>query len=230
MSTAADVLPNGSSHEDHVLRPRARKPQHAQVSQLSRLPSSETADGRANSVAGETDTASGMTSGRSTPVPDNAPPSTKSLSSARRHARAEQRRRLFPTIEFSSRVSHFDPASDYRDFHGFFNLFWIGLAIMGITTMLRNFKDTGYPLRIEIWSLFTVKLWHLAVADFLMVASTAPSLPLHRWTRGAPAGGAWTWKRGGMAVQSLYQAAWLALWIGIPFWLECTRTPSTTAT
>src|SRR5688572_22213321 len=102
-------------------------------------------------------------SGQSTPIPENAPPSVKSLSTARKHVRAEQRRRIFPTIEFASRVSHFDPESDYRDFHGFFNLFWIGLAIMGITTMLRNMKDTGFPLRFQIWSLFTVKLWHLAV-------------------------------------------------------------------
>lgn len=153
-------------------------------------------------------------------MPENAPPSTKSLSSVRRHLRAKQRRRLFPTIEFASRVSHFDPASDYRDFHGFFNLFWIGLAIMGITTMLRNAKDTGYPLRIEIWSLFTVKLWHLAVADFLMVASTALSLLLHRLFRRAPPGGVWTWKRAGVAVQSFYQLLWLAAWIVTPFWLD----------
>ncbi|KAM4064352.1 MBOAT, membrane-bound o-acyltransferase family protein [Hirsutella rhossiliensis] len=219
MSSAADLGPNSGDH-DHVLRPRPRKPQHVQLSQLSRMSSSD-ADGPLN---GDIDAASAMTSGRSTPVPDNAPPSAKSLSSVRKHVRAEQRRRLFPTIEFASRVSHFDPASDYRDFHGFFNLFWIGLAIMGITTMLRNFKDTGYPLRIEIWSLFTVKLWHLAVADFLMVASTAASLPLHRWARSAPAGGAWTWKNGGMAVQSIYQVVWLATWIVIPFWLEWTWT------
>ncbi|KAJ6442183.1 sterol o-acyltransferase (APE2) [Purpureocillium lavendulum] len=195
---SSDATANGRD-SDHVLRPRARKPVHSQLSNLSRT-------------------------GRSTPVPENAPPSTKSLSSARKHARAEQRRRIFPTIEFASRVSHFDPESDYRDFHGFFNLFWIGLAIMGITTMLRNFKDTGYPLRIEIWSLFTVKLWHLAIADFLMVAGTAVSLPLHRWARASAPGSAWTWKNGGMAVQSIYQVAWLALWIVIPFWLEWTWT------
>ncbi|KAG6039545.1 hypothetical protein E4U41_002437, partial [Claviceps citrina] len=167
----------------------------------------------------------------STPVPENAPPSAKSLSSARRHVRAEQkRRRLFPTIEFASRLSHFDPQSDHRDFHGFFNLFWIGLAIMGMTTMLRNMKDTGYPLRIEIWSLFTVKLWHLAVADLLMVASSLVGLPLQRlWRRAAMAGGGkggglMTWARGGMAVQSIYQLLWLALWIAVPFVLEWTWT------
>jgi sterol O-acyltransferase len=163
-------------------------------------------------------------SGRSTPIPLDAPPSVKSLSTARKLVRAEQRRRLFPTIEFASRVSHFDPNSDYRDFHGFFNLFWIGLAIMAITTMLRNIKDTGYPLRVEIWTLFTVKLWHLAIVDFLMVASTAVSLPLHRVFRAAPAGGVLTWNKGGMAIMSVYQVLWLALWIAVPFVLDWTWT------
>jgi sterol O-acyltransferase len=165
-----------------------------------------------------------LDSGRSTPVPLDAPPSVKSLSSARKQVRAEQRRRLFPTIEFASRVSHFDPNSDYRDFHGFFNLFWIGLAIMAITTMLRNIKDTGYPLRVEIWSLFTVKLWHLAIADFLMVVTTAISLPLHRLFRAAPAGGSLTWSKGGMAIMSVYQVLWLAFWIAVPFLLDWTWT------
>ncbi|KAM0429604.1 hypothetical protein ACHAPT_006205 [Fusarium lateritium] len=171
-----------------------------------------------------TGTASGLTSGRSTPVPENAPPSVKSLSTARKQARAEQRRRIFPTIEFASRVSHFDPSSDYRDFHGFFNLFWIGLAIMGITSMLRNIKDTGFPLRVQIWSLFTVKLWHLAIADFLMVATTAISLPLHRAARAAKPGGILAWSRGGVALQSIYQVAWLSLWIAVPFYFEWTWT------
>jgi sterol O-acyltransferase len=121
-------------------------------------------------------------------------------------------------------VSHFDPASEYRDFHGFFNLFWIGLAIMGITSMLRNFKDTGFPLRIEIWSLFTVKLWHLALADAVMVGSTTASLAIHRLARAAPINSAWTWAKGGMAIQSVYQGLWLAVWIVVPFWLEWTWT------
>lgn len=163
-----------------------------------------------------------MNSGRSTPVPENAPPSAKSLSAARKLARAEQRRRIFPTIEFASRVSHFDPASDYRDFHGFFNLFWIGLAIMGITTMLRNTKDTGFPLQIKIWTLFTVKLWHLAVADSLMVATTGVSLLVHGVARRSS--GVWTWKRGGVVVQSVYQVVWFAVWVVTPFWLEWTWT------
>jgi sterol O-acyltransferase len=121
-------------------------------------------------------------------------------------------------------VSHFDPNSDYRDFHGFFNLFWIGLAIMAITTMLRNIKDTGYPMRVQIWGLFTVKLWHLALADLAMVATTAVSLPLQRVVRAAPRDGGLTWAKGGMAIQSVYQVVWLAVWVAVPFLLDWTWT------
>ncbi|PMB68965.1 Sterol O-acyltransferase 2 [Beauveria bassiana] len=213
-TTAVDIVSNA---DPDLLRPRSRKPVAAADSNLS-IPDSiaSTATRR-------------KSSGRSTPVPDNAPPSNKALSSARKTLRAEQRaqqqrRRIFPTTDFTSRLSHLDPDSDYRDFHGFFNLFWIGLAIMGITTMLRHMKDTGYPFSFAIWSLFTVKLWHLAVADFLMVATTAVSLPLHRLFRAAPQDGFWTWRRGGVALQSAYQAVWLAVWVAVPFWLEWTWT------
>lgn len=205
---------------DRILRPRPRKPIHSQPSHISNVAepnSNGNGNGTLHPVANGVENTTGMTSGRSTPVPVDAPPSVKSLSSARKQVRAEHRRRLFPTIEYASRVSHFDPSSDYRDFHGFFNLFWIGLAIMAITTMLRNIKDTGYPMRVQIWGLFTVKLWHLAVADFLMVATTAISLPLHRMFRDAPTGGALTWAKGGMAIMGIYQVLWLALWIAVPF-------------
>jgi sterol O-acyltransferase len=155
-----------------------------------------------------------INSGRSTPVPADAPPSVRSISSARKQLRAEQRRRLFPTIEYASRVSHFDPNSDYRDFQGFYILFWIALTIMAITTMLRNIKDTGYPMRVQIWQLFTVKVWELALADGLMVLNTAISLPLHRLFRsqiGDKLG--LRWQGGGMAVQSIFQIVWFAFWV-----------------
>lgn len=222
LSTSSDPFVDGVN--DHVVRPRPRKPFHSQLSQIS-----NTSDFNNGYLEpSENGHATGMTSGRSTPIPVDAPPSVKSLSSARKQVRAEQRRRLFPTIEYASRVSHFDPNSDYRDFHGFFNLFWIGLAIMAITTMLRNIKDTGYPLRLQIWGLFTVKLWHLAVADFLLVASTAFVLPLHRTFRAAPSGSSLTWAKGGTAIMSLYQIVWLSVWIAVPFLLDWAWTAQVT--
>ncbi|KAK4453684.1 hypothetical protein QBC34DRAFT_190879 [Podospora aff. communis PSN243] len=227
-STSAEAVAEG----DYIARPRPRKPLHQQLSHLSQISNASELNGAATSTfqsleppeTAHASAGTGTTSGRSTPIPLDAPPSVRSLSTARKQVRAEQRRRIFPTIEFASRVSHFDPNSDYRDFHGFFNLFWIGLAIMAITTMLRNIKDTGYPMRVQIWGLFTVKLWHLAIADFIMVASTAVALPLHRVFRAAPARGALTWSKGGVAIMSIYQAAWLAFWIAVPFVLEWTWT------
>jgi len=234
MASSGDVLlRRGHDHYDHLVRPRPRKPAHSQLSNVSsdgHLEPPESGSPRqvpaSPPLVGQTaDAPVRGFSGRSTPIPADAPPSEKSLSTARKHIRAEQRRRIFPTIEFASRVSHFDPNSEYRDFHGFFNLFWIGLAIMAITTMLRNIRDTGYPLRVQIWSLFTVKLWHLALADFVMVASTSISLPLQRTFRASHRRGAGlTWARGGMALQSLYQVVWLAVWIALPFALDWTWT------
>lgn len=150
-------------------------------------------------------------SGRSTPLPPDAPPSVKSISLVRKQRRAEQKHRMFPSIDYAARVSHFDPKSDYRDFRGFFVLFWIGLAIMVITTMLRNIKDTGYPLRVRVWALLTENTWQLGFSDMVMVASTGLSLPLQRIFGNSD--GLWRWGKWGMPIQSLFQVFWLILWV-----------------
>ncbi|KAJ5084507.1 Sterol O-acyltransferase [Penicillium alfredii] len=153
------------------------------------------------------------TSGRSTPVPEDAPPSAHSISTARKQVRA--RNRLFYTIDYVPRVSHFDPDSDYHNFRGFFILFWIGLAIMVVTTALRNIKDTGYPLRVWVWSLLTANVYEMALSDLAMVVTSGLVLPLHRLYRSGPR---WLqWSRGGMVVQSISEALWLFLWINWPF-------------
>jgi sterol O-acyltransferase len=108
-------------------------------------------------------------------------------------------------------VSHFDPDSDYRDFRGFFVLFWISLAIMVITTVLRNIKDTGYPLRVKMWTLLTENFWQLGLSDGAMVLSSGLSLPLQKAFRNSK--GVLRWAKGGIVVHSLFQVGWLALWI-----------------
>jgi sterol O-acyltransferase len=225
MSSSTDIHMNGNGDaiHDHILRPRAVKPSNPAI---LRAMSKDRLAPNGNNELPETGTSTGQTryvprnfalnrannvSGRSTPVPADAPPSVHSISSARKQLRAEQRRRLFPTIEYASRVSHFDPNSDYRDFQGFYILFWIALTIMAVTTMLRNVKDTGYPMRVEIWQLFTVKVWELALADALMVATTTVSLPLHKLFRSKALG--LRWKGAGMAIQSIYQSLWFAFWV-----------------
>ena len=155
-------------------------------------------------------TANHIHSGRSTPIPPDAPPSVQSISSARKHIRAQQKHRMFPTINYAARVSHFDPRSDYRDFRGFFVLFWIGLAIMVITTMLRNIKDTGYPLRVQVWALLTANTWQLGLSDLIMVESTGLSLALQRMFR---SNGWFRWGILGMPIQTVFEITWLGLWI-----------------
>lgn len=82
---------------------------------------------------------------------------------------------------------------------------------MVITSMLRNIKDTGYPMRVQIWSLFTEKTWQLGLSDLAMVASTGVSLPLHLLFRNSK--GWLRWDRFGVFIQSAYQIGWLVFWI-----------------
>lgn len=114
-------------------------------------------------------------------------------------------------MDYSARVSHFDPKSEYRDFRGFFVLFWIGLGIMVLTTVLRNIKDTGYPLRVRVWALLSANTWQLGISDLAMVGSTSLSLPLQRIFRKSK--GWLRWENGGMLIQALYQIGWIVLWV-----------------
>lgn len=118
-------------------------------------------------------------------------------------------------------MSHFDPRSDYHNFRGFFSLFWIALVIMVVTTVLRNIKDTGYPLRVRVWSLLSANVWALGLSDLAMVVSSMAILPLQKLFRTR---GLLRWRRGGIVVQSLFEAAWLILWVNWPFMLRWTWT------
>ncbi|KAF2757948.1 hypothetical protein EJ05DRAFT_476238 [Pseudovirgaria hyperparasitica] len=189
-----------SSFQTEYLSPKPRRPVGSHLNRAPNQSPSRISDG--------------IGSGRATPVPHDAPPSVHATSSARKTIRAQQKHRLFPTIDYAARVSHFDPKSEHRDFSGFFVLFWVGLAIMVITAMLRNLKETGYPLVIRQWPVLTEKLFELALSDLLMVASSALSLPLHKMYTGVKI---LRWSRLGMPLQSLFQTAWLLFWVNWPF-------------
>ncbi|KAA8912710.1 MBOAT, membrane-bound O-acyltransferase family-domain-containing protein [Sphaerosporella brunnea] len=150
-----------------------------------------------------------QSSGTATPLPEDAPPSAISISHARR-----ARKRIFPTIYFESRVSHFDAESRHHDFRGFFALFWIGLFIMVLTTALRNLKETGKVLRTSIFSLFVNAPLELAIADLAMVLSCGFCLPAQQ--RLVKAG---DWAKVGCLLQHATQAVWLAVWVYLPFFL-----------
>lgn len=163
-----------------------------------------------------------LNSGRSTPIPHDAPPSVQSISTARKQARAQAKHRMFHTINYVPRVSHFDPRSEYRDFRGFFVLFWISLTIMVITTCLRNIKETGLPLRVNVYKILSRNVLSLGLSDAAMVVSTAFSLPLQKITRGQI--GLLRWRKAGIWLQSIFQTAWLFFWVQLPFLLGWTWT------
>lgn len=154
-------------------------------------------------------------SGISTPVPPDAPPSVKATSSARKQNRAQQKHRPFPTIEYAARVSHFDPTSDYRDFRGFFVLFWIALFLMVMSTTLRNWKELGTPFVITQWNLYTENLFELALSDAFMASTLMATLPIQKLA--ASSKGFFRWSKGGMAVQCIYESVWLLYWTSWPF-------------
>ena len=81
---------------------------------------------------------------------------------------------------------------------------------MVITTMLRNIKDTGYPLRVQMWTLLTANTWQLGISDSVMVVSTWFSVPLQKAFRRK---GFMRWEKGGMPVQSIFQVTWLFLMV-----------------
>ncbi|KAK5046654.1 hypothetical protein LTR84_007415 [Exophiala bonariae] len=165
---------------------------------------------------------SGVSSGRSTPIPHDAPPSVQSISTARKQARAQAKHRLFHTINYVPRVSHFDPRSEYRDFRGFFVLFWISLSIMCLTTGLRNIKETGLPLRVNVYKILSRNVLSLGLSDAAMVVSTALSLPLQKLTR--KSSGIFRWRNAGIWIQSIFQVGWLFFWVQLPFLLGWTWT------
>jgi sterol O-acyltransferase len=205
MSSGRDISP------DQILRPRPKRP-------------GEVLSVNGNGSNGHIEhPPSGLSSGRSTPVPQDAPPSKQSISSARKHARAQAKAgRLFHNIRYTARVSHFDPKSEHADFRGFFVLFWVGLTILVGTTVLRNIKETGYPLRVQVYRILSKNVIALALSDVAMVVSTGLSLPFQRLFRSGPK--VLQWRNAGFWIQSIYEMGWLALWTQLPFLLNWTWT------
>ena len=93
---------------------------------------------------------------------------------------------------------------------------------MVITTALRNIRETGFPLRIQVYRLLSRNVVSLGIADLLMVTSTSISLPLHRLFRSSS--GLLQWRKGGFWIQSIFEIVWLTVWVECPFVLQWTWT------
>jgi sterol O-acyltransferase len=92
---------------------------------------------------------------------------------------------------------------------------------MVITTALRNVKETGYPLRVQVYGLMSRNVMSLGLSDGAMVFSTGLSVPFQKIFRSS---GMLRWSKSGIWIQSAFQLAWLALWVEWPFMLQWTWT------
>jgi sterol O-acyltransferase len=81
---------------------------------------------------------------------------------------------------------------------------------MVITTMLRSLRETGSILNVTQWDLFTENIGELALSDLLMAASLYACLGLQLLFKN----NVLRWHYSGMVIQSVFQMAWLAHWIG----------------
>ena len=93
---------------------------------------------------------------------------------------------------------------------------------MVFTTMLRNIKETGTPIQIRPWALFTVNAVQLGLSDAAMVASSGLNLPMQKMFRRS--NGHLRWAKLGMPLHVVFEASWLWLWINWPFMMKWTWT------
>lgn len=87
---------------------------------------------------------------------------------------------------------------------------------MVITASLRNLRDTRSILRTSIFSLFTERLWELALAEIAMVGSTILCLPIQQLVQR----GVLKWESEGHLLQHLLQSIWLGVWVYLPFFMQ----------
>lgn len=82
---------------------------------------------------------------------------------------------------------------------------------MVMTTMLRNFKETGYPFLLRQRQIFFANIKDLALSDLAMAATSALVVPLNVLYSSGPR---WlAWRKGGIWIQSIFQAVWLFYWV-----------------
>lgn len=86
---------------------------------------------------------------------------------------------------------------------------------MVITTALRNYKETGWPFPFRQRRTFFTNFWEMALSDAAMTASTLLCLPLHKLYAEGPE--IFRWRKGGIWIQSAFQAVWFTYWVDWPF-------------
>jgi len=117
--------------------------------------------------------------------------------------------RAMRQLVFTRQFTMFDrqnPMGGSSPFHGFYTLFWMGLAFLLIRVAAWNFRKFGNILgKHEIWDIMVEDLLVLAITDGVMVGSTIFGLLFQRLV----AKGYFNWERSGWILQNLWQTFFL---------------------
>ncbi|KAJ5485339.1 hypothetical protein N7539_005327 [Penicillium diatomitis] len=142
-----------------------------------------------------------------------ASPASSSSSTSGKDDHKPTRKHRFPfrDYQFIEQRSTFDRqnvSSASSPFHGFFTLFWLGVAMMVVKVAANNYRTFGTPFgRTEILEMMLSRdLLVLGITDFVMCWSTIFCWALQRmilpgWVQ---------WSRGGWIVQHIWQTSYLA--------------------
>ncbi|OOQ88909.1 acyl-CoA/sterol acyltransferase [Penicillium brasilianum] len=118
---------------------------------------------------------------------------------------------LFRDLQFTRQRSAFDrqnPSFYSSQFHGFFTLFWLGVALMLVKIAASNFRTYGTPFgTTEVIELMLSRdVLVLGITDFILCWSTLFCLGLQR----AILRGYLRWSGFGWVIQNVWQTSYLA--------------------
>ncbi|KAJ5088126.1 Sterol O-acyltransferase [Penicillium angulare] len=134
------------------------------------------------------------------------------LEKAEKPAKSQKRRFQFQHLEFTRQLSTFDrqnPNINSSEFHGFFTLFWLGVALLLIKVAANNWRIYGTIWgKNEIIQLMLSKdVLVLGFSDLALCCSTIFCLALQR----VIFHGYLRWSGLGWIVQNIWQTSYLAI-------------------
>lgn len=127
------------------------------------------------------------------------------------HRRPAKKRVRLRDLVFTQRFSTFDrqnPLSAESPFHGFFTLFWLGIALMLVKAAALNYRATGSVLggAEVLHIMFDRDIVVLGLTDGVMVGSTVFGLGLQKLVLADYV----RWRPAGWAIQNAWQTVYLA--------------------
>lgn len=87
-------------------------------------------------------------------------------------------------------------------------MFWVGSAIYVFMSVYRNWSQSGLPVRLYLFTVFSQDAVNLAISDAVMVTSTFAIVLLQKLVVKG-----WINDKIGYVLHHLWQACWFATWI-----------------